>query len=446
MSISVETVGNVKASGPPPSVRTSVPIPKTPTVPEMAALRARMRPAARPAVEVQLDVPERETPASQNEPPSEKRPPPSARVPPQNEKTAPAERVSPSEKNLLGRRSARPPAPDPFAVNPAESESIAQTFDRLLGTEVDSRFGEIKQPSEKPPAAGSLNPPPSTLNELRELFGHLAANHVGPVREFVIDLRWGEASCEWIPVCSSAVESLCRAAQKLAMTELEEALKTFDAATKAAAGEPRTIVEGAARERILAAYDQLAVLLPKAFALDMDRAQRESLIVQSLLLQIPEVHRVTIERLHAAGLNGIAMLGDARPHEIADTAGIPPKLAERIVEAFSAYRDERHAHPSDAIHGRERALLDKLLNELEAHHAGFEQASEGWTPQAKEAKARLRRERHKTLMEISVILARIGEIALLQRLEKLPFDRKLEGLRDYIKDGSQDGSSPTIAP
>ena len=46
----------------------------------------------------------------------------------------------------------------------------------------------------------------------------------------------------------------------------------------------------------------------------------------------------------------------------------------------------------------------------------------------------LRRARHKTLMEISVILARIGEIALLQTLEKVPFDRKLEGLRAYLKE------------
>jgi hypothetical protein len=343
---------------------------------------------------------------------------------------------APVEKVARPPLSVRPPAPELFAAEQAESQSIAQTFDRLLGSEVDSRFGELKQGSERPPAAGSLDEAPATLAEVRDLFEQLAANHVRPVREFVIDLRWGEASREWIALCSSAVASLQRAAQKLGLADLEAALEEFARTLQAPAqpGESADILEGDARDRILVAYDKLTLVLPKAFALDMDRAQRESLIVQSLLLQIAEVHRVTIERLHAAGLNGIAMLADARPHEVADAAGISAKLAERIVEAFRAYREDRHAHLPDAMHARERSRVDALLNELEAHHAAFERAAEGWTKEATAEKARLRRARHKTLMEISVVLARIGEIALLRTLEKVPFDRKLDGLRAYLKE------------
>ena len=297
----------------------------------------------------------------------------------------------------------------------------------------------MKQESERPPTAGSLEAPPASFAEVRDLFEQLAANHVRPVREFVIDLRWGEASREWIAICHSSVESLQRAAQKLGLGELEEALGGFGLAIAAPpeAGETSGILEGAARDRILTAYEKLVEVLPKAFALDMDRAQRESLIVQSLLLQIAEVHRVTIERLHAAGLNGIAMLADARPHEVADAAGISVKLAERIVEAFRAYREDRHAHLPDAMHARERAKIDLLLNELEAQHAAFERAAEGWTKEATAEKARLRRARHKTLMEISVVLARIGEIALLKTLEQVPFDRKLDGLRAYLKEAQR---------
>jgi hypothetical protein len=344
-----------------------------------------------------------------------------------------------AEKAVRPSMSVRPPAPELFAPEQVESQSIAQTFDRLLGSEVDSRFGELKQGSERPPVAGSLEEAPASLAEVRDLFEQLAANHVRPVREFVIDLRWGEASREWIALCSSAVESLQRAAQKLGLTDLETGLAEFARALAAPAqpGESPDILEGDARDRILVAYDQLTLVLPKAFALDMDRAQRESLIVQSLLLQIAEVHRVTIERLHAAGLNGIAMLADARPHEVADAAGISVKLAERIVEAFRAYREDRHAHLPDAMHARERSRVDALLNELEAHHAAFERAAEGWTKEATAEKARLRRARHKTLMEISVVLARIGEIALLKTLEKVPFDRKLDGLRAYLKEAQR---------
>jgi hypothetical protein len=339
----------------------------------------------------------------------------------------------PTEKHNRAPMSVRPSAPEPFADDPG-GESIAQTFDRLLGSEVDSRFGEIKQASEAPPRAGSLSDGPGGLDEIRELFEQLAANHVRPVREFVIDLRWGEASREWIAICCSSVDSLRRAAQKLTLTDLENGLDEFGRVLQSPGeSDPASdVIEGAARDHILAAYDKLTAVLPKAFALDMDRAERESLIVQSLLLQIPEVHRVTIERLHAAGLNGIAMLADARSHEVAEAAGISVKLAERIVEAFRSYREDRHANLPDAMHAGERGKVDKLLNELEAHHAAFERAAQAWTPEATVEKARLRRARHKSLMEISVILARIGEIALLQKLEKVPFDRKLDGLRVFL--------------
>jgi hypothetical protein len=345
----------------------------------------------------------------------------------------------PTEKSVRPPISARPPAPEPFAADQTGSESIAQTFDRLLGSEVDSRFGEMKLGSGRPPMMGQLDGSGS-LDEVRDLFEQLAANHVRPVREFVIDLRWGEASREWIAVCASAVDSLRRAAQKLSLGELETALEGFAHALEVQAAQApespasNAIVEGAARDGILVAYDRLVEVLPKAFALDMDRAQREGLIVQSLLLQIPEVQRVTIERLHAAGLNGIAMLAEARSHEVAEAAGIGPKLAERIVEAFRAYREDRHAHLPDTMHAREHAKVRALVTELEEHHTAFELVAESWSREATAEKARLRRARHKTLMEISVVLARLGEIALLRTLEMVPFERKLDGLRAYLKE------------
>jgi hypothetical protein len=387
-----------------------------------------------PAVSIAVDKLEKGGPAAS--PPSSARggPPPIPDFAPLTPPDGP-----PTEKTARPPLSARPPAPEPFAAEQDGSESIAQTFDRLLGNEVDSRFGEMKLGSGRPPKMGELDDSGS-LAEVRELFEQLASNHVRPVREFVIDLRWGEASREWIAICASAVDSLQRAAQKLTLSDLETALQEFgralqlQAAQAADPADANAILEGGPRDGILVAYDRLVEILPKAFALDMDRAQRESLIVQSLLLAVPDVHRVTIERLHAAGLNGIAMLADARPRDIADAAGISAKLAERIVEAFRAYRDDRHAHLPDAMHARERAKVQALVTELESHHHAFELVAESWSREASAEKARLRRARHKTLMEINVVLARIGEIALLRTLEMVPFERKLDGLRGYLKE------------
>ncbi len=428
------TVDDLKSLHPDPPERevtvNAGPPPLPPTMPELAAGPPKI---AEKTVEKTVEKSLEKTLEKTLEKALEKKVDPSVEKPRPRVAAKGLEPEPPTEKNV--RRSVRPAAPEPFTADKAGVESIAQTFDRLLGSEVDSRFGDIKQASERPPAAGALDDGPAGLAEVRDLFEQLAANHVRPVREFVIDLRWGEASREWVPLCLSAVDSLQRGAQKLGLGELDAALGGFAASLHVVAGEPGSIIlEGATRDGMLKAYDRLVEVLPKAFALDMDRSQRESLIIQSILLQIPEVHRVTMERLHAAGLNGIAMLADARPQEIAETAGINRKLADRIVEAFRAYREERQAHVPDPIHGREREKLDALLNELEAHHAAFEHVAEAWTKNAASEKLRLRRARHRTLMEISVILARIGEIALLQRLEKVPFDRKLDGLRSYLKE------------
>ena len=43
----------------------------------------------------------------------------------------------------------------------------------------------------------------------------------------MIDLRWGEATVEWISICSPALKSLRRAADKLEIAELVTALDVF---------------------------------------------------------------------------------------------------------------------------------------------------------------------------------------------------------------------------
>ena len=63
-------------------------------------------------------------------------PPASPRVEPEREREIKRLDVDPpTEKDL--RISVRPPAPELFALQPEPAQSIAQTFDRLLGSEVD---------------------------------------------------------------------------------------------------------------------------------------------------------------------------------------------------------------------------------------------------------------------------------------------------------------------
>lgn len=334
-------------------------------------------------------------------------------------------------------KSVRPTAPELMAIGQAQgdgSESLAGTFEKLLGAEVDQQFQIVER------GAGSVAPPAegfaeADLAEVRALFAQLASNHVRQVRDFMIDLRWGEATIEWIPICSPALKSLRRAADKLELDELVSALDVFwQHLTNTQARAAGRTLEGDPRDAILAAYERLVSLMPQAFALDMDRAQREAAILQSLLLQVPEVKKVTIDKLYAAGLTTLEAMLLATPGDIAATTGIDEALAARIVARFRDYKDQVVAGVPDATRAQERERIAALTARLKMEHDAFESASRGWTPEDQERKKASRTARNRTLLDIQVILARLGETDRLKEIERLSFERKLAHLESFLEE------------
>jgi hypothetical protein len=333
-------------------------------------------------------------------------------------------------------KSVRPTAPELMAVTESAADSggsLAGTFEKLLGSEVDESFAFVaKETGSAPPPAPIAE---ADLAEVRSLFAQLAANHVRQVRDFMIDLRWGEATIEWISICSPALKSLRRAADKLEIAELVTALDVFWqhlTNTQAKAG-GRTI-EGEPRDKILAAYDKLASVMPQAFALDMDRAQREAAILQSLLMQIPEVKKVTIDKLYAAGLTTLEAMLLATPGDITATTGIDMMLSVRIVSRFRDYREQVVAGVPDATRAQERDRIAKLTARLRMEHDAFESAARGWSPEDQERKKTSREARSRTLLDIQVVLARLGEVERLKEIEKLPFEKKLAHLESFLEE------------
>jgi hypothetical protein len=275
------------------------------------------------------------------------------------------------------------------------------------------------------------------LAPVRELFAELAANHMRHVRDFMIDVKWGEATREWIEICVPAVVSLRRAAERLELTELAAGLDRFGDQLKATAGDTSRTIEGASKDRLLAEYDELITILPQAFALDRDRSQREAVIIQSLCLSVPDVRKVTIDKLHAAGLTSLQTLFAAKPDEVAQVAGIPEALAQRIVERFQAYRSElQNASPQDA-RAAERERLQVLTAQLLEQHRGYEEASKSWAPDAKTKKRDLFRGREESWLAISLLLARFGEVDRLQGIEKVPFAQRISQLTDYLEEARE---------
>jgi hypothetical protein len=172
--------------------------------------------------------------------------------------------------------------------------------------------------------------------------------------------------------------------------------------------------------------------MPQAFTLDAERDQRESIIIHSLLVQIPDVRKVTVDKLYAAGLTTLEVFFLAKPEDLAATAGIPDWLGGKIVDKFQGYRAEMQSIAPDANRTAERAKLATLIGDLRQQQEGYERASSGWTEDAAEEKKRLRQARQDTLLQINVVLAQLGEVELIHEIEKLPFERRLDRLGAFL--------------
>ncbi|MGD0523859.1 MAG: hypothetical protein ABSE49_01875 [Polyangiaceae bacterium] len=351
-------------------------------------------------------------------------PGPTAAAPPQTFASK-----SPTLKLEAPPQSVRPAAP---AMTPGDGvSSIADTFERLLSSDLDQGFAALeREPGSSPRIDVSL----TDLAEVRSLFAQLAANHVRQVRDFLIDLRWSDATADWIGICEPALKSLRRAADKLELSELCTALDTFSAALTGTPGNGARTIDGERRASILKAYEALSTVMPQAFALDLDRSQREAVILQSLLLQVPEVKKITIDKLYAAGLTTLEAMLLATPGDIAATTGIDEAMARNIVARFAAYKEQVRKSIPDATRANEREKVAELTARLRREHDAFESAARSWTREADEQKKELRKARAQTLLDIQLVLARLGEVDRIKEIERLPFDKKLVHLESFLEE------------
>jgi hypothetical protein len=305
--------------------------------------------------------------------------------------------------------------------------------------DVDASFGALqmrKGDSQRPALKDPGELSNAGLSDVRELFEQLAANHMRQVRDFMIDVKWGEATRGWIGVCEPALRSLKRAGEKLDLKELCQALDDYSAALEIVGAREDRAITGDARDLLLVSYERLLEIMPHAFALDTDRTQREAIIVQALLLQVQGVRKVTIDKLYAAGLTSLEVMFTAKADDVVATTGISSVLAERIVEKIQSYRKELKNVVPDASRSSERDRLASLARELKRQHVEYEQAAAGWTEEASSKKKYLRQARDETLLQVKVLLARLGEIDRLAAIERLPFEKKIEKLEAFLEEAT----------
>lgn len=320
------------------------------------------------------------------------------------------------------------------------SDGFFDELDELLD-DFDANFDALAGGETAAPAGASADAPQAhgvvvDQTAVRELFGDIAANYVRAVRNFMIEIHRGDTAKEWIDICQPAVQSIKRAAEKMELSDVYRAVDDFDAVLELAAGAEGRFVSGEVRDELIQTYDGLIEVMPQAFTLDQERDQRESIIIHSLLMQVPDVRKVTVDKLYGAGLTTLEVFFLAKPEDLAATAGIPDWLGVKIVDKFQSYRSEMQTVTPDANRTAERAKLQTLVKDLKSQQEGYERASSGWTEEAAEEKKRLRQARQDTLLQINVVLAQLGEVDLIHEIEKLPFERRIDRLAVYLEEAT----------
>jgi transcriptional regulator with XRE-family HTH domain len=301
---------------------------------------------------------------------------------------------------------------------------------------IDDGFAAIVRDSSS--GAPAAEPTEHDLGEVQALFGRIAATHMRPVRDFLVELRLGAPPKDWIQLCLPAMSSLRRSAEGMSLPELCAALGQFIATLKTIAESQEKSIVGPSRDALMKVHGDLEKLLPDAFALDQESSRREPIIVQSLLRQVEGVRAVALDKIYAAGLTSLEMFYPAKPEDLVAATGLEPALCGRIVERFARHRQETAMLKPDIERSAERAELGQLLDALRQQNEAFRQASSARHGGSKQ-KRRVRRQRADTLLKINVLLARLGEVDRVEALERLPFEKKVEQLAAALAELSSPG-------
>jgi hypothetical protein len=280
------------------------------------------------------------------------------------------------------------------------------------------------------------NIPPGTEGQLssdgaHESFDAVSVVHLRPLRELMLESRWGTPPREWVAMCLPAVRTVRRFSEQIGHANLTPVLDGL-LGTLEAIDAQGSDVAPATREALDKGYAALVERLPSLGDLGHEHDRREPVIIQALLRQVPGVHGLTLERMASAGLSGLALLLAATTDDLAAATGMSQDVASRVVQALTRYRTENQAMTASADATVELRQLRALLAELRRVHGEHEKASEAWSNEAIVAKRRLRNERAQCMRAIEVVLARLGELDRIVELERFCFGRKIDGLEAFL--------------
>jgi hypothetical protein len=320
-------------------------------------------------------------------------------------------------------------AAEPLELDPLGHSVVPPRDPSLPHDDVDNAFARMVSQAPPVPKAGSLAVDEQTKKANAELFRAMAVSHAEPIRDFLLELVVGPSSKLWLDIVRPAVDSIRRGAVELAQQDLVTALDAFHETMEAATKAVGPKIDGKEREAIVRTHAALVAALPEAFDLAKARDQREPLVVRHLLLQVPGIHKVTIDKLYAAGLASLDALCRSSVDDLVQVGRLERDRADAISSRFRQYWAERASQPVHKTDDRARKRLTTLLEQLGNAHQAFQRAE---ADEDREKKRDARNARRASALAINVLLAQLGEVDLVEELERSPTDRRIERVRSYV--------------
>ena len=280
---------------------------------------------------------------------------------------------------------------------------------------------------------------------MQSTYQDLAVEDCAPVRNVMIEVGRGEPPVSALDFVRPALKWLQSTAETMDLHGSAAALDNFAKAMTAAGQPGQATIRGEAKQGLQRAYAQLVLELPQAFDIEGERERREGIILRSLLLLVPGVDAMMVDRVLAAGLHTLQALTKARPDDLVAVADLEPLLAARIVETLRAEHGTVGFSLASADVADEKKRLKALVTQLAEEHDAYERACAGWTEAHREEKRRFRGDREFTFLRIKVSLARLGDVDRIVRLERLPFAGKIQELETQLRIASSLGGTSTRA-
>jgi hypothetical protein len=335
-------------------------------------------------------------------------------------------------------RSASPPTLLIQEKSPLSAQSpdpLLQCSDVVLDEMIDELDAAFDKACSLPPGndTGHAELQADEEASIQSLFAEITAAYAAPLKNFIFDLHRHAATRDSIEFCRPLLRSIRSAAEKINLPETVHRMEKFDRSLALGQEDADLCLEGEVRDKILSDYDSLSELLPESFHIGDENLKREDIIIRSLLEDVPGVGCVTIEKLYESGLGSLQTLLLANPEDLAAATAIRRPLCEKICLKMKKYSGESEVRPRNSGQSRHRSCLAEIVNELrklgDAEGIG-RNPDPGKSPEVE--KRERRKQRIGLFLEAKVILAEVGELDLIRKLEKASFKKRVHLLDEHL--------------